>query len=279
MSNSPEYASWESMITRCHNEKSSNYKYYGARGITVYPEWKQSFVAFYLHVGRRPAGKTLDRLDNNGGYEPGNVRWATPMEQVLTRRKRSVALPNATIQSEQIDLLNRALALEANVNIRNAIVSVIDRIRLPMSTILARVPGVSAAARARALGISRQTYYAWMREENRPLTKAADLVAEYTDIPANLVSARSYLENLNDDDGRESSPPGARVDQHGPGVPRREGGVRGASGDGQRGGRRKAGAGGAARGGAKPGLAGSPGKVRRKPRRRPNLDGIGAGDV
>src|SRR5215472_1460733 len=103
-----------------------------------------------------------------------------------------------SIQGEQIDLLQRVIALEANVNIRNALVSVIDRICWPMSKILAKVPGESAAARARALGISRQTYYAWMREENRPLTEAADTVERITGVPANLVSARSYLENKDD---------------------------------------------------------------------------------
>jgi len=106
-----------------------------------------------------------------------------------------------SIQIEQIDLLHRVMQLEANVHIRNAIVSVIDRIRMPMSEILALVPGESAAARSRAIGISRQTYYAWVREENRPLTDQAEHLARITGVPANLISARSYLESANDAGG------------------------------------------------------------------------------
>lgn len=83
-----EYAAWVSMKQRCLNPRARNYKYYGARGITVCPEWVESFDAFMSYVGYAPEGNriSIDRIDNNGNYEPGNVRWATPYQQVMNRR-------------------------------------------------------------------------------------------------------------------------------------------------------------------------------------------------
>lgn len=88
MTNTPEYHAWESMRTRCHaGEDSIHYDKYKARGIKVCEEWEQSFMAFYEHVGPRPSSEhTLDRVDNNGHYEPGNVRWATRRTQQRNKR-------------------------------------------------------------------------------------------------------------------------------------------------------------------------------------------------
>lgn len=84
----PEYAAWASLKTRCLNPKSAVYRYYGARGVTIAPEWIDDFAAFLAHVGQRPTpGHSLDRWPNKtGGYEPGNVRWATQEEQQNNRR-------------------------------------------------------------------------------------------------------------------------------------------------------------------------------------------------
>lgn len=82
MSKSPEYRAWNQMIQRCTNKNIRNYADYGGRGIMVYAGWIDSFEAFYQHIGPRPsAGHSLDRINNDGNYEPGNVRWATDATQ------------------------------------------------------------------------------------------------------------------------------------------------------------------------------------------------------
>jgi len=79
---SKEFALWTGMLARCNNPKHDQYHRYGARGIKVCKEWSDSFLAFYNYMGNRPTNKhSIDRIDNNKGYEPGNVRWATPIEQ------------------------------------------------------------------------------------------------------------------------------------------------------------------------------------------------------
>lgn len=78
----PLWDLWCGMIARCENPNHVGYANYGGRGIAVCQRWKD-FVAFTSDVGARPAGFSLDRLDTNGNYEPGNFRWATPREQSL----------------------------------------------------------------------------------------------------------------------------------------------------------------------------------------------------
>ncbi|HXI41511.1 MAG TPA: hypothetical protein VNH83_16125, partial [Bryobacteraceae bacterium] len=84
-----EHKIWKDMIKRCENQNNRAYVDYGGRGITVCPEWRSSFQAFYEHIGPRPAPDlSVDRIDNDRGYEPGNVRWATRTEQANNKRKR-----------------------------------------------------------------------------------------------------------------------------------------------------------------------------------------------
>ena len=92
MSFSPEYKTWAGMARRCHNPNDISYKRYGARGIKVCARWKGSFVAFFKDMGPKPTPKhSIDRIDNDGNYEPGNCRWATPKEQVRNK-KNSILL-------------------------------------------------------------------------------------------------------------------------------------------------------------------------------------------
>ena len=86
-SKSAEYRAWSSMKQRCLNPRCSVYKNYGGRGITVCVRWQRDFLDFLDDLGPRPSPKhTLDRIDNDGNYQPGNVRWATYQEQESNRR-------------------------------------------------------------------------------------------------------------------------------------------------------------------------------------------------
>jgi hypothetical protein len=86
----PLYQTWQNIKQRCHNPGNPYYRWYGARGISMCPAWRDDCRAFLSWVddnlGARPEGCTLDRIEVNGDYEPGNLRWATYAEQVSNRR-------------------------------------------------------------------------------------------------------------------------------------------------------------------------------------------------
>lgn len=87
-STSREYDSWAAAKSRCTNPNNPKYEDYGGRGITMCDEWLNSFEAFYNHIGECPPGLIIDRIDNDRGYEPGNVRWVTYSESNKNRRKK-----------------------------------------------------------------------------------------------------------------------------------------------------------------------------------------------
>jgi hypothetical protein len=96
----PLYKVWVGMVQRCHNPRATSYGRYGARGVTVYGPWRESFARFKQDVelefgpwpdGRHPSGKplyTLDRADGTRGYAPGNVQWSTASEQQFNQGPR-----------------------------------------------------------------------------------------------------------------------------------------------------------------------------------------------
>lgn len=90
----PEYQIWSQIKQRCLNPNHPKYKNYGGRGIKMDPRWEASFDAFLKDVGLRPKKKgeryTIDRIDNDKGYFPGNVRWATSREQARNKRTNHV---------------------------------------------------------------------------------------------------------------------------------------------------------------------------------------------
>jgi hypothetical protein len=83
----PEYYAWNAMKQRCSNPRNASFKNYGGRGISVCARWAESFEAFIADMGPRPKGLTIDRLNNDGNYEPSNCRWATREQQIANSRK------------------------------------------------------------------------------------------------------------------------------------------------------------------------------------------------
>ncbi|SRR6266536_824250 len=89
-SNTLEFSSWQNMKNRCYNKKTTRYQHYGGRGINVCARWLNSFEAFILDMGKRPAPKyTLERINNDKDYCKENCRWATKKDQ---NRNRSITI-------------------------------------------------------------------------------------------------------------------------------------------------------------------------------------------
>jgi len=84
-----EYHAWWDARERCHNPEHPSYNDYGAKGVTMHPEWRKSFDAFLKHIGPAPKPKpeySLDRINTFGNYAPGNIRWATASQQARNKR-------------------------------------------------------------------------------------------------------------------------------------------------------------------------------------------------
>lgn len=114
----PEYAAWIAIKRRCLNRNNQDFDNYGGRGITVHETWVESFEEFLEHVGKRPEGcSSIDRIDNNGDYAPGNVRWSNPKEQAKNRRD-----PVNTSYIEYKGVMVRALDISKRFNVPRGLV-------------------------------------------------------------------------------------------------------------------------------------------------------------
>lgn len=100
-----KYNAWKSMVQRCHSPTSDKYRWYGARGISVCDRWRfgdgslTGYECFVADTGERPAGMSLDRINNDGNYEPGNCRWATAKQQANNKRRRISVTINGETKS------------------------------------------------------------------------------------------------------------------------------------------------------------------------------------
>lgn len=88
---STEYYSWTGMKARCYSVNNPKYPNYGGRGILVCDRWKNSYLNFLADMGRKPSIKhSLDRINNDGNYEPSNCRWATNFEQSINKQAKKI---------------------------------------------------------------------------------------------------------------------------------------------------------------------------------------------
>lgn len=95
MSRDPLYKLWLNVKDRCRNPRNPYFHNYGGRGISLHPAWAESFPAFRMGVGERPSpAHSLDRIDNDGHYRPGNVRWVTKKQQARNQRKNHLLTHN-----------------------------------------------------------------------------------------------------------------------------------------------------------------------------------------
>ena len=118
MEDTSEYHSWYSMKNRCYNKNYHLYHRYGGRGILMCDRWKNSFLAFFKDMGLKPFRKAqIDRIDNNGNYEPNNCRWISVIDNNRNKSTTKLSMEKAReIRKEKLS--RKELALMYNVGTR-----------------------------------------------------------------------------------------------------------------------------------------------------------------
>lgn len=164
----PEYAAWGGIINRCENPHAANYADYGGRGIAVCERWRGSFEAFLEDMGKRPEGSgsesrakfSIDRIDNDGNYEPGNVRWTTRTGQARNTRANRLTLDMAQEILGRVEHGERESAIARRMGLpRSTVNNVISgacwsELPRPVSKFDRRIPAtvIAEVLRRKALG-------------------------------------------------------------------------------------------------------------------------------
>lgn len=157
MSKTPEYRIWCGMKGRCNSPTNKAYRYYGARGIQVCDRWQESFMNFYEDMGPRPYPEySLDRIDCDGHYEPGNVRWATPSEQLDNRKARGMTLDTLQYKARSQDTDRRTS----------------DNLTIATLSIAAELPKLTRAAQTSDLEAAKEALRSLLLE----IAEAADIL-------------------------------------------------------------------------------------------------------
>ncbi len=172
---SAEYRIWTHIKSRCLNEKVPEFKHYGGRGVFICDRWKNSFENFLADMGPRPGPQySIDRRDNDGGYEPNNCRWASKKEQANnTRANRRVTIghetKNMTQWADEIGVKREVIhkRLKRGVDISRLLEPTARAKTFAFRGIVATIPEWS-----KSTGINRATLYWRINKQNWPLEKA-----------------------------------------------------------------------------------------------------------
>lgn len=157
MTNSSEYKTWCGIKSRCNYESGTAYRYYGGRGIKICEEWNNSFEAFYKYIGPKPGPEySIDRIDCDGNYEPDNVRWATPSEQLDNRKARGMTLDTLQYKARSQDTDRRTS----------------DNLTIATLSIAAELPKLTRAAQTSDLEAAKEALRSLLLE----IAEAADIL-------------------------------------------------------------------------------------------------------
>lgn len=193
MHKTPEHLAWAHMKDRCRNPNSQRYDRYGGRGIKVCRRWQESFLAFYEDMGPRPSPRhSLERLDNDGDYEPGNVIWALPEAQNSNKSTNHIIEHDGlsltlTQWSKRLGIHKRTLlyrlqsgwtvidALTTPVESRTWVSSAGNRLSKETKTMIvaARLAGRTCKEVAEQFGVCAMTVSKLSRKVDEPLSMAA----------------------------------------------------------------------------------------------------------